>query len=227
MIHYEQARHRMVGEQLVARGIKDERVLQAMRTVPRDLFVDEKIQEKAYDDCALSIGEGQTISQPFMVAIMTEELELQGTEKALEIGTGSGYQTAVLASLVTHVWSIERLESLAVAAREILTRLQYLNVTLRAGDGTLGWPEEASFDAIMVTAGSPHVPSPLVDQLRISGRMVIPIGDRKGQTLHKIIRTPTGVQDIALTGCVFVPLVGAYGWRLAEKNDRGDYFHPQ
>jgi len=227
MIHYEQARHRMVRDQLVARSIKNERVLEAMRTVPRHLFVDEKLREQAYDDCALSIREGQTISQPFMVAIMTEELELQGTEKALEIGTGSGYQTAVLASLVRHVWSIERLESLAAAAREILTRLQYLNVTIRVEDGTLGWPEEAPFDAIMVTAGSPHVPSPLVDQLRISGRMVIPIGDRKSQVLHKIIKTPTGVENIALTGCVFVPLVGAYGWRLAEKNDRGDYFHTQ
>jgi protein-L-isoaspartate(D-aspartate) O-methyltransferase len=162
-----------------------------------------------------------------MVAIMTEELELQGTEKALEIGTGSGYQTAVLAGLVRSVWSVERLESLAAAAREVLTRLQYLNVTIRVGDGTLGWPEEAPFDAIMVTAGSPHVPSPLINQLRVSGKMLIPIGDRKSQILHKIVKTPTGVRDIALTGCVFVPLVGTHGWRLAEEHDRGDYFQTQ
>jgi protein-L-isoaspartate(D-aspartate) O-methyltransferase len=217
----------MVREQLVARGIKNERVLEAMRTVPRHLFVEEKLRDQAYNDCALSIEEGQTISQPFMVAVMTEELELQGTEKALEIGTGSGYQTAVLASLVRHVYSIERLGNLATAAQEILARLQYFNVTIRVGDGTLGWSEEAPFDAIIVTAGSPHVPSPLVNQLGTSGKMVIPIGDRKSQVLHKIIKTSTGVEDIALTSCVFVPLVGTYGWRVARDNDRGDYFHPQ
>ncbi len=227
MIHYEQARQRMVSEQLIARGIRDERVLEAMGRVPRHLFVDEKSQERAYDDCALSISEGQTISQPYMVAIMTEELELKGIEKTLEIGTGSGYQTAVLACLSQDVWSIERLENLAVAAQKLLARLEYSNITLRVGDGTLGWPEEAPFDAILVAAGSPHVPTPLVDQLKISGKMVIPIGDRKSQTLHKIVKTATGVQDVALTGCVFVPLVGAHGWRLEEKDDRGDYYRSQ
>ncbi len=227
MIHYEQARQRMVREQLIARGIRNKWVLEAMIRVPRHLFVDEKSRERAYDDCALSISEGQTISQPYMVAIMTEELELKGIEKTLEIGTGSGYQTAVLACLAQHVWSIERLETLAVAARELLTRLGYSNVTIRVGDGTLGWPEEAPFDAILVTAGSPHVPAPLVDQLKITGRMVIPIGDRKSQTLHKIVKTSAGVQDITLTGCVFVPLVGTYGWRLEGKDDRGDYYRSQ
>jgi protein-L-isoaspartate(D-aspartate) O-methyltransferase len=198
-----------------------------MGRVPRHFFVDEKSQERAYDDCALSISEGQTISQPYMVAIMTEELELKGIEKVLEIGTGSGYQTAMLACLAQHVWSIERIESLAVAAQKLLAQLGYSNVTLRVRDGTLGWPEEAPFDAILVTAGSPHVPAPLVDQLKAFGRMVIPIGDRKSQTLHKIVKTPAGVQDITLTGCVFVPLVGAYGWRLEEKGDRGDYYRSQ
>lgn len=227
MIQYEQARQRMVRDQLIARCIRSERVLEAMSRVPRHLFVDEKYRERAYDDCALSIREGQTISQPYMVAIMTEELELKGIEKTLEIGTGSGYQTAVLACLVQHVWSIERLENLAVAARELLARLEYTNVTIRVEDGTLGWPEEAPFDAILVTAGSPHVPTPLVDQLKISGRMMIPIGDRKNQILHKIIKTPRGVQDITLTGCVFVPLIGAHGWRLEEKDDRGDYYRSE
>jgi protein-L-isoaspartate(D-aspartate) O-methyltransferase len=227
MIHYEQARQRMVRDQLIARGIRNERVLEAMGRVPRHLFVDEKSRERAYDDCALSISEGQTISQPYMVAIMTEELELQGIEKALEIGTGSGYQTAVLACVAEHVWSIERLENLAMTARKLLTRLEYSNVTIRVGDGTLGWPEEAPFDAILVTAGSPDVPDPLINQLKMAGRMVIPIGDRKSQTLHKIVKTPAGVQDITLTGCVFVPLVGTYGWRLEGKDDRGDYYRHQ
>jgi|SRR3990172_4525711 len=223
MIDYEQARHRMVSEQLIARGIKDERVLEAMRSVPRHLFVDEGSRERAYEDCALPIDERQTISQPYMVATMTEELELNGMEKVLEIGTGSGYQTAVLARLARHVLSIERLEGLVASASEILTRLQCLNVTIRVGDGTLGWPEEGPFDAIMVTAGSPGVPPPLVVQLKVSGKIVIPIGDRKTQVLHKIVKAPTGVEDIILNGCVFVPLIGDHGWRLGDENGRGDH----
>jgi protein-L-isoaspartate(D-aspartate) O-methyltransferase len=212
MVQYEQARHRMVFEQLISRGIKDERVLTAMRTIPRHLFVDDVSRERAYEDCALSIGEQQTISQPYMVACMTEELELDGTERVLEIGTGSGYQTAVLAMLAAHVWSLERVESLMARARDILARLQYLNITIRVGDGTLGWPEEAPFDVILVTAGSPDVPPPLLKQLKVSGRLIIPIGDRKTQVLHKIITTPAGMEDRTLTSCVFVPLIGDYAW---------------
>lgn len=202
----------MVNEQLVARGIKDERLLNVMKRIPRHLFVPEPLWERAYEDCALSIGQGQTISQPYMVAVMTEALELKGGEKVLEVGTGSGYQTAVLAGLTGQVWSVERLQELADRAREILARLDFPNVRIRIGDGTLGWPEEAPFDAILVTAGSPDAPRSLMAQLKASGCMVIPIGDRKTQVLHKIIKTETGIRDAALTGCVFVPLIGRYGW---------------
>jgi protein-L-isoaspartate(D-aspartate) O-methyltransferase len=221
MMHYEQARIQMVNEQLTARGIKDERVLNAMRKIPRHFFVQQQLWDRAYEDCALSIGEGQTISQPYMVALMTQALELKGGEKVLEVGTGSGYQTAILASLSEQVWSVERLEELAEQAREILTRLDFFNVRIRVGDGTLGWPEGAPFDAILVTAGSPDVPHSLMDQLKVSGCMVIPVGDRKTQVLHKLVKTQTGIQDAALTGCVFVPLIGRYGWHEEPRDNGG------
>jgi protein-L-isoaspartate(D-aspartate) O-methyltransferase len=210
---FERLRHRMVEEQLVSRGIKDERVLTAMRKVPRHLFVEEALWDRAYGDHALPIGERQTISQPYMVALMTEVLELKGTERVLEIGTGSGYQAAVLAELVSKVYSIERIKPLAMRSRDVLERLRYQNVVIKVFDGTYGWSEEAPFDAVMVTAGAPAVPQPLVDQLAEGGRMAIPIGDRLEQVLHKVVKTPRGLTDTRITGCVFVSLVGQHGWQ--------------
>lgn len=222
MFHYEEARRRMVAEQLVSRGVRDPRVLEAMAEVPRHFFVDEPEREQAYDDCALPIGEQQTISQPYMVAYMTELLELQGRERVLEIGTGSGYQAAVLSRLAAEVFSIERIESLARRAEEVLGRLGYRNVSIRVGDGSLGWPEQAPFDGIIVTAGAPEIPRPLVEQLGPSGRLVIPVGDRRGQVLHRVRRTDAGVEDLALTSCIFVPLIGARGWRLEKDQPDGN-----
>jgi protein-L-isoaspartate(D-aspartate) O-methyltransferase len=203
----------MVGYQLEARGIRDRRVLEAMRRVPRHEFVPEEIRHRAYDDAALPIGEGQTISQPYMVAAMTELLELKGGEKVLEVGTGSGYQAAVLAELAREVYTIELHEELSERAREIIGRLGYRNVHFRTGDGTLGLPGEAPFQAIIVTAGSPAVPKPLADQLDEGGVIVIPVGERYSQRLlagRKIrgkLHTEYGIY------CVFVPLAGAFGWR--------------
>ena len=210
---YDLARQRMVSEQLIDRGIRDARVLKAMGKVPRHLFVDGSLRNQAYDDCALSIEEGQTISQPYMVAYMTEQLGLKGAEKILEIGTGSGYQAAVLSHLVREIFSIERMERLVQKARNLLNQVGCQNIRVKVKNGTLGWAEEAPFDAILVTAGSPHVPKPLLEQLKPAGRMIIPIGDRRSQVLHRISMTPSGVLDQALSGCVFVPLIGAYAWK--------------
>lgn len=209
---YELERHFMVEEQLMARGIKDERVLHAMESVPRHLFVSEELKDRAYDDCALPIGEGQTISQPYMVAIMTELLELKGDEKVLEIGTGSGYQSAVLSLLSSEVFTIERVRTLAVKARELLKKLGYKNVNVFITDGTLGLPEHAPFDAIIVTAGAPEIPPVYIEQLKMNGRLVIPVGSRFSQTLYQIKKTPSGIITKASTPCVFVPLIGRYGW---------------
>ena len=204
----------------MTRGIKDQRVLSAMRKVPRHLFVEEALWDRAYGDYALPIGERQTISQPYMVAIMTEILELRGSERVLEIGTGSGYQTAILAELAFKVCSIERIKTLAMRARATLESLQYQNAVVKVIDGTYGWKDESPFDAIMVTAGAPEIPQPLLEQLKEGGRMAIPIGDQKMQVLHKVVKTPTGITDMQLTGCVFVPLIGRYAWVQGE-NDRG------
>ncbi len=213
MISADRERVRMVEEQIIGRGIKNERVLAAMRKVPRHEFLPEAIQSMAYTDNALPIGEGQTISQPYMVALMTEILALSGSERVLEIGTGSGYQAAVLAELCGKVYTVERVKVLAEKARTVLDRLGYRSVALKVYDGTYGWKDMAPFDAIMVTAGSPDIPAPLVDQLRIGGRMVIPVGDRTGQRLLKVIRTSEGPVTEATIPCVFVPLIGAHGWK--------------
>ncbi len=209
---YERARLRMVDEQMVTRGIKDPRVLSAMGRVPRHLFIEEALRDRAYGDHALPIGERQTISQPYMVALMTESLALNGSERVLEIGTGSGYQTAVLAELAARVYSIERIADLAVRARRLIASLGYRNVAIKVFDGTYGWKEQAPFDAILVTAGSPDVPTPLTEQLKEGGRMLIPVGDRTTQVLKKVTRTSAGIEVTALTGCVFVPLIGGHGW---------------
>ena len=210
---YQTERLIMVDEQLRRRGISDRRVLEAMAKIPRHLFVLEDYRDSAYEDRPLPIGEGQTISQPYMVAIMTQSLELEGGERVLEIGTGSGYQTAILAELSRQVFTIERIPALTERARKVLGDLGYPNISFRSGDGSRGWPEEAPFDGIMVTAGSPDVPPTLKSQLAEGGRLVIPTGPRFTQTLYKLTREGDRFTEEDVTGCVFVPLVGDYGWK--------------
>ncbi len=205
-------RERMVEEQLVRRGITDARVLEAMRKIPRHLFVEEALRDRAYGDHPLPIGEGQTISQPYIVGIMTELLHLTGSEKVLEIGSGSGYQTAVLAELARRVCSVERIASLAARARATLEAMGYTNVWVRTADGTFGWPDEAPFDRILVSAAAPAVPEPLFDQLVEGGRMVLPVGDPFAQTLTVVDRVGGEKKVSADSGCVFVKLIGKYGW---------------
>jgi protein-L-isoaspartate(D-aspartate) O-methyltransferase len=202
----------MVEVQLVPRGITDERVLEVMRSVPRHRFVGPGMEASAYGDHALPIGHGQTISQPYMVAVMTQDLELVGSERVLEIGTGSGYQTAILAALAEQVFSVERVEALADGARKTIEALGISNVAIQVGDGTIGWKEFAPYDRIVVTAGAPDVPKSLVDQLADPGIMVIPVGTQGFQDL-KIVRKENGTTHIESGGgCVFVPLVGKEGW---------------
>jgi len=202
----------MVEEQIFSRGVKDAKLIAAMKKIPRHLFVEEALQNQAYSDHPLPIGEKQTISQPYMVALMTEALLLTGKEKVLEIGTGSGYQTAILAELSEKVFSIERIRPLALRARKLLYELGYFNVEIKIFDGTLGWMEESPFDAIVVTAGSPDIPQTLLDQLAIGGRLVIPVGDAFVQDLIRVIKTEEGVKKEDLGGCRFVKLIGKYGW---------------
>lgn len=205
----------MVDSQIRARGITEPRVLAAMEKIPRHLFVDEGLTEQAYNDSPLPIDERQTISQPYIVALMTEALELKGKEKVLEIGTGSGYQTAILAELAANIFSIERIASLASKARKILDYLKYYNIAIRVGDGTYGWREESPFDAIMVAAGAPDIPRILVEQLGAGGRLVLPVGDRYTQELIRVTRQSDDVNDVKkeqLGGCRFVNLIGEYGW---------------
>jgi protein-L-isoaspartate(D-aspartate) O-methyltransferase len=206
------ARQKMVQEQIVARGIKNRRVIEAMRKIPRHFFVDPGIINRAYDDSALPIGEKQTLSQPYMAARMVEALQLRGQEKVLEVGTGSGYQTALLAETCFNVFSVEKLRNLARKAREILDKLEYHNIAIHVGDGTIGWSEHAPYDAIIVAAGAPEVPAPLVDQLAAGGRLLIPVGDEKTQMLLRITRGPSGVSEEQLGECKFVKLVGKYSW---------------
>ena len=207
------ARDRMVAQQIQARGINDPRVLEAMRSVPRHLFVDEALWDQAYSDFPLPIGSSQTISQPYIVALMSESLGLKGTEKVLEVGTGSGYQTAILAELAQTVCSVERVPALLPRARKVLSNLGYTNVLLKLDDGTWGWQDEAPFDAIIVTAGAPSVPQPLIDQLKDPGIMVIPIGDEYSQSLIKITRSGAKIDQEDMGGVRFVKLLGDHGWR--------------
>jgi len=209
---YSQARNHMVNSQLVPRGIRDPRVLAALRQVPRHRFIPASLWDQAYGDYPLPIGEDQTISQPYIVALMTEILEPRETDKVLEIGAGSGYQAAILAELVAQVFTMDRVGPLADRARETLAALGYKNIQTRWGDGTLGWPEEAPFDGIMVTAAAPQVPRPLTEQLAPGGRLVIPVGDRYSQTLTLVRRTKDGLKFEYRGGCRFVPLIGKYGW---------------
>jgi protein-L-isoaspartate(D-aspartate) O-methyltransferase len=206
------ARRRMVERQLRARGIHDRHVLRIMEAIPRHLFVNDALVARAYSDHALPIGEDQTISQPYMVALMTQALDLTGEEKVLEIGTGSGYQTAILAELSDRVFTIERLPSIAEEAKERLTVMGYSNIVFRCADGTLGWREMAPFDRVLVTAGAPRVPTFLEEQLVVGGIAVVPVGVRDNQSLVKLTRTPEGLKQRILCGCTFVPLIGREGW---------------
>ena len=210
------AGERMVAEQIRARGVADPRVLAALRRVPRHRFIPEHLWSQAYADYPLPIGEDQTISQPYIVALMTEILELKETDRVLEVGTGSGYQAAILAELAAQVFSIDRKGGLADYARSILESLGYRNIRIRVGDGTLGWPEEATFDGIIVTAGAPQVPRPLVEQLARGGRLVIPVGDAFTQTLTCVRQTGEGLKYEYHGGCRFVRLIGKYGWDGGE-----------
>lgn len=203
----------MVSTQIEARGIHDHGVLEAIRKVPRHLFIGEALQDQAYGDFPLPIGEGQTISQPYIVAEMTQALELNKDDRVLEIGTGSGYQTAILAELAFRVYTIERVRELFVRARKLLDQLGCHNVVAKCSDGTVGWPDESPFEAIIVTAGAPEVPEKLVQQLAIGGRLVIPVGNRFSQTLLKLRRDEDGVHKTDLGGCRFVKLIGEHGWK--------------
>ena len=210
---YRIAREKMVETQIKARGVKDTRVLEAMLKVPRHLFVEEALRDQAYGDFPLPIGEGQTISQPYIVAIMTEALELKGNERVLEVGTGSGYQTAILAELALWIYTIEKYSSLLERAKNILIKLGYKNISFKLGDGSLGWKEVAPFDAIIVTAAAPKIPQPLIDQLLEGGRIVIPVGDEYSQVLVKGIKKDGKLRTQTLEAVRFVKLVGAYGFK--------------
>jgi len=212
-LKYERQRDEMVRQQIESRGITDPDVLAALRKVPRHLFVSEALRDQAYGDFPLPIGEQQTISQPFIVAEMTQALEVGKADRVLEIGTGSGYQAAILAEIAYRVYTIERIRSLFRQTRILLDKLNYHNIVMRCSDGTMGWEEESPFDAIIVTAGSPKVPEALIDQLAERGRMVVPVGNQHAQDLIKITKDNTGIQQTNLGGCRFVKLVGKQGWR--------------
>jgi len=200
-------REKMVETQIKARGVKEPHVVSAMLKVDRHLFVPKELQNSAYTDQPLPIGEGQTISQPYIVALMTELLELKGGEKVLEIGTGSGYQAAILAELVKEVYTIEIIEALATSAKKLLLQLGYQNITVKAGDGYLGWPEVSPFDAIIVTAAPDHIPKPLLEQLKEGGRMVVPVGTYS-QVLKKIVKRSGRIETSDIVPVVFVPMTG-------------------
>lgn len=205
-------RRDMVEKQIIARGISDPLVIQSMIQVPRHLFVSEALVDSAYGDFPLPIGEGQTISQPFIIAEMTQSLTLTGQERVLEIGTGSGYQAAVLSRIVYKVYTIERNNTLYLQTRKLFDRLKYHNIVTRYSDGTQGWKAESPFDAIIVTAGGHQVPEPLVNQLSEGGRLVMPVGGLHSQELLRIEKTSTGIRTVNLGGCRFVKLIGEHGW---------------
>jgi protein-L-isoaspartate(D-aspartate) O-methyltransferase len=210
----------MVEEQLLRRDIKDERVLEVFKKIERHKFIPKDLITNAYADFPVPIGENQTISQPYIVALMTEQLSLTGEEKILEIGTGSGYQTAILAELAKEVYSIERLEYLNKRAEIVLKELGYKNIKMKVDDGTLGWPEFAPFDRIIITAASPRIPLPLIEQLKENGKLILPLGESLGQVLTLVEKKKDKLESIRICGCVFVPLIGKYGYRdnKAEAN---------
>lgn len=209
---YQISRKRMVAEQLIPGGVRDPRVLTAMAKIPRNLFVQEGMESQAYSDHPLHIGEGQTISQPVIVGIMTQALELKGHEKVLDIGTGSGYQLAILCELAREVYSIERIAKLSHRARRVLYDVGYVNFKLRIGDGTLGWPEAAPFDCILAAAGSPDIPRAYLEQLADGGRLVMPVGGEESQELILVVRRGNSFEKRIISGCRFVKLIGQQGW---------------
>jgi protein-L-isoaspartate(D-aspartate) O-methyltransferase len=212
IIAYRHARERMIQEQLVSRGINDPRVLRAMAKVPRHLFLESELWGQAYEDHPLPIGADQTISQPYMVALMAEALELEGAERVLEVGTGSGYAAAVLSELCAEVFTVEAVEELALKARTRLSSLGYRNVSVLVGDGTLGWEEHAPYDAVIIAAAAPCIPRPLLEQLKIPGYLVFPMGEKELQTLVRIRKDGAGIREEYLGDCHFVKLRGRYGW---------------
>lgn len=212
IIDYVQARERMVKEQLVSRGINDPRVLRAMAKVPRHLFLERDLWDDAYEDQPLPIGSNQTISQPYMVALMAQALGLGGTERVLEVGTGSGYLAAVLSELCAEVFSVEMVQVLALKARALLSSLGYSNVSVLVGDGTLGWEEHAPYDVVVISAAAPCIPRPLMEQLTVPGYLVFPMGEKELQTLVRIRKDREGIREEYLGECHFVRLTGKYGW---------------
>lgn len=215
---YKMLRENMVDCQIKARGINDEKILQSMREIPRHLFVPEQQRTYAYEDFPLPIGEGQTISQPHIVALMTEMLRLKGHEKVLEIGTGSGYQAAVLSKIAKEVYTIEKIESIGLKAKELFKELGYKNIKVKIGDGTEGWAQYSPYDGIIVTAGSPQIPEPLIEQLGENGRIVVPIGGPFSQDLILGEKIKGELITRTICGCVFVPLIGKHGWDNNKSN---------
>jgi protein-L-isoaspartate(D-aspartate) O-methyltransferase len=212
-LKYQRLREEMVRQQIEARGVSDAAVLTAMRRVPRHMFVSEALRDQAYGDFPLPIGEQQTISQPYIVAEMTQALALNPDDRVLEIGTGSGYQAAVLAQLAYRVFTTERIRPLYLQARRLFDELRLFNIVTRYGDGSKGWEEESPFDAIILTAGAPMVPAVLMNQLAVGGRLVAPIGNPHAQELLKFVKEKSGVREVNLGGCRFVKLIGEHGWK--------------
>ncbi len=204
-------RKKMVEEQISSRGITDNRVLDVFYKVERHKFVPQDLQAEAYSDFPLAIGQGQTISQPYIAALMTEQLDLTGVEKVLEIGTGSGFQAAILAELAREVYTIERVESLGKAAEKLLKELGYENIKVRIGDGTSGWKEEAPFDRIIITAAGGNIPSPLIEQLKDNGKLILPLGESLSQVLTLVEKKGDELNYKDICNCMFVPLIGQYG----------------
>ncbi|MCD4740928.1 MAG: protein-L-isoaspartate(D-aspartate) O-methyltransferase [Desulfobacteraceae bacterium] len=210
---FERWRNDMVESQIIARGVTDSSVIKAMKKIPRHLFVSDALVESAYGDHPLPIGEGQTISQPYIIAEMTQALELKGDERVLEIGTGSGYQAAVLAAIVDRVYTIERNNTLFLNTKKLFDKLKYHNIVTKYSDGTLGWDQQSPFDAIIVTAGGEEIPEPLIKQLAPGGKLIMPVGGNFTQELIIVKKTTKGIITKNLGGCRFVKLIGQHGWK--------------
>ena len=213
---YAGQRRKMVEEQILGRGIKDLSLMEVLSRVPRHLFVNSSLQHRAYGDCPLPIGENQTISQPYIVALMTQVLDLKGKERVLEIGTGSGYQTAILAELVSQVFTIERVKPLVKKTKELLEGLKYKNIVFKTFDGTYGWRDQSPFDAILISAATPSIPKSLIEQLADKGRLVAPVGERESQDLIVLNKNGNRVMERKIGSCKFVPLIGKFAWSEEE-----------
>ena len=213
---YAGQRRKMVEEQILGRGIKDLSVMEVLSRVPRHLFVNSSLQHRAYGDCPLPIGENQTISQPYIVALMTQVLDLKGEERVLEVGTGSGYQTAILAELASHVFTIERVKPLVKKTKELLEGLKYKNIVFKTFDGTYGWRDQSPFDAILISAATPSIPKSLIEQLADKGRLVAPVGERESQDLIVLNKNGNKVMERKIGSCKFVPLIGKFAWSEEE-----------